>query len=325
MFDKLVAGKIYQQASSLIYMVKPYIKYNKDLGQIINELKKIYSLVNKVPKQDYHDKIKPIPSTESSRFKQIEKEITDLIRKSRSEDALLQIQEEIKKNIPAKYISSLLLKKAQIFSTLSNSIESEKAYKELITYNEKIKSPPNNLSHLYTELARIQALNPDKLSDAYDSLETALKYNDNNTFARNLLRQIDFRLGRKSQIQPISESFSEEFIVDVSDDNTTISKLIDFDIQDHKYSHTLILKNGGVPTEYIARQILAEAKKIKGRDLSERYPLYLEAGKAFSELNVGSYDLQNYQEAVSYYSMLKGNSLFFNFRRKVLRSEIDLI
>jgi hypothetical protein len=41
-------------------------------------------------------------------------------------------------------------------------------------------------------------------------------------------------------------------------------------------------------------------------------------------LNVGSYDLQDYLESVAYYAMLKGNSLFINFRNNVQSNKIDI-
>ncbi|MBK7886941.1 MAG: hypothetical protein IPJ86_06425 [Bacteroidetes bacterium] len=107
-------------------------------------------------------------------------------------------------------------------------------------------------------------------------------------------------------------------LIETDDDTTAISKMIDIDIKEHKYTHPDIIRNGGKPTAFVAKAILEEAKNAREVDMSERYPLYLEAAKAFSELNIGSYDLQDYLESVAYYSMLKGNSLFLQFRNSIV-------
>lgn len=251
-------------------------------------------------------------------FKQIEKRINDLIRQQKYEEALKSIDKELKQNtIDNKYKSSLLLKKAQIYSSLNNPALSEISYQELIRFNELIKSPANNLSHLYTELARLQAQNLDKQALALSSVKKALSLNSNNNFAINLLRQFEGKTVKVDQPTTIKES-DEHFLIETDDDTTAISKMIDIDIKEHKYTHPDIIRNGGKPTAFVAKAILEEAKNARGVDMSERYPLYLEAAKAFSELNIGSYDLQDYLESVAYYSMLKGNSLFLQFRNSIV-------
>jgi len=256
-------------------------------------------------------------------FKQIEKRITDLLKQGEFESALRQIDKELKNNqLDEKYKSSLLLKKAQTYSSLNNPSKSEEAYKELIAFNEKTGSSNNNLSHLYTELARLQALNPEKQSLALEAIRKALKYNPNNNFANNLLNQFQ----GKSVIPKteVVQSGEDNLIVEAEDDSTVISKMIDIDIKEHKFTNPDILKNAGKPTAFIAQQIFEIAKETRDIDLSERYPLYLEAAKAFSELNVGSYDLQDYLESAAYYAMLKGNSLFINFRNQVQNNIFDI-
>lgn len=259
-------------------------------------------------------------------FKSVEVEINEMIRNSQFENALNQIEKELKRNnLEVKYKSSLLLKKAQIYSSNNDPDSSERAYQELVNFNEKINAPPNNLSHLYTELARLQSQNTDKLEDSIISINKALLYNPNNVFAANLLRQIESKIGKKisSELQN-EEIISDHLEIESDEEIDFVSKLINVDIKEHKYSHIEIIKNDGVPTPFLAKLILEEAKQIRGVDLSERFPLYLEAAKAFSELNVGSYDSRDYQESVAYYSMLKGNSLFINFRNKIFKNELDI-
>ncbi len=312
----------FQQASTLLYIIRDEIKFNKYLAGIIMELKKIHIKPDDINKEKI---IPTIKNPEKKAFKNVEKEINDLIRQSKFEFALSQIDKELTTtSIDDKYKSGLLLKKAQIYSSLNNPDASEKAYQELVNFNEKIKAPANNLSHLFTELARLQSLKVEKQKTALESVKKALFYNPNNNFATNLLKQFEDKTGKFETDINKRENDDELIIIEEEDDNGAISKMIDLDIKEHKYSLPEIIRNGGKPTAFIAKNILEEAKKTRDEDLSERYPLYLEAAKSFSELNVGSYDLRDYLESVAFYSMLKGNSLFINFKNRVLSGEIDI-
>ncbi len=312
----------FQRASGLLDIIRKQLDPNIHIKDIINEIKKTNRNIltsepdNITVKNSSTSKVKPV-------FKHVEKEINDLIRQSKFEFALNQIEKELNnKEIEDKYKSSLLLKKAQIFSSINKPEESEIAYEDLIKFNEKIKSTPNNLSHLYTELARLQSLNSEKLELAISSVRKALKYNQNNSYASNLLKQIE---AKAIDSKDNDTSTDEYFIVDIDEDTNAISKMIGIDIKEHKFTNPEIIKNGGKPTAFIAKSIFDKAKANSDNDLSEKYPIYLEAAKAFSELNVGSYDLQDYQESIAFYSMLKGNSLFINFKNDILNGDIDTI
>lgn len=322
----LIIQEDYGKANLLTYLLKAVIKgYNKDFGFIIKELKKVASTFKTQPLTKINIQ-HPENKEDKKVFKNVEKEINELIRQSKFEYALSQIEKELKSDkIEDKYKSSLLLKKAQIYSSIGNPDASENAYQELVIFNEKIGSPKNNLSHLYTELARLQSLKIEKQKDALTSIKKALSYNPFNNYALNLLKQFEGKdLKRGIEITD-SENIDEHLLIEADDDSTSISRMIDLDIKEHKYTHPEIIKLGGKPTAYNAKLILIEAKKTKEGDLSERYPIYLEAAKAFSELNVGSYDLQDYLEAIAFYAMLKGNSLFINFRNKIFNNEVDII
>lgn len=316
----------YSTANLILSVLRNYISKNAYLGNIIREFQKLYN-----QSKESHPKTIAVNKSEDKdqkkKFKSVEKEINDLIRQSKFDFALKQIDIELLNNtIEEKYKSSLLLKKAQIFSSLSKPEESEKAYAELVVFNEKIKSPANNLSHLYTELARLQSLKPEKKEDAIKSVKKALEYNRSNNFADNLLKQLQGNIQKaKKEDKNLDNSSEEHLLIEADDDTTAISKMIDIDIKEHKYTNSVIIRNGSKPTSFIAKSILDEAKKTRDTDLSERYPIYLEAAKAYSELNVGSYDWQEYLEAVAYYSMLKGNSLFINFRDRVLKNDFDIL
>lgn len=323
-FINLIEQKDYSKASALLYLIDSVLKPDPDIYDIINEIKKIKTATkpNATITNPVHTEV---PDDDKRAFKNVEKEINDLIRQSEFEFALSQIEKELSiKSIDDKYKSTLLLKKAQIYSSINNPDASELAYQELVKFNVKINAPTNNLSHLYTELARLQAIKTDKQSLALESVKEALKYNPNNNYAINLLRQFEGKTGKPENIKS-NFNPDENLLIDAEDDSGAISKMIDLDIKEHRYSHPEIIRNGGIPSAFIAKKILEEAKVTKEVDLSERYPLYLEAAKAFSELNVGSYDLQDYLESVAYYAILKGNSLYLNFKKQIGNGELDTL
>lgn len=252
----------------------------------------------------------------------MERYINSMIQAGHSIEAIKKIDEILShgNKCSGKFKSSLLLKRAQIYSALSNYDMAKTSYIELINYNESIKSPANNLSHLYTELARLQNLTKDNRNVVLVTLKKALKYNPNNNYASTLFEQISsVRIDQHSSI----DSEHDELILDSEEMSTSISKMIDIDIKEHIFTNELILNNGGVSTPTIARTIYEEAKRTRDVDLSERYPVYLEAAKAYSVLPVGSYDMQEYLESVAYYAILKGNSLFVKFKKLLFDGKSD--
>ncbi len=172
-FLELIKESKFEEASCILWIIGNEIKRNKYLGEIISTFRTYYfdrkskrTIQNKEPKIFQVPELSNIDGKKF--FKSVEKEINDLIRQSKFDFALKQIDVELLNNsIEEKYKSSLLLKKAQIFSSLSKPDESEKAYAELVLFNEKIKSPANNLSHLYFELESLQSLKPEKKVDAF--------------------------------------------------------------------------------------------------------------------------------------------------------------
>lgn len=253
---------------------------------------------------------------------QIENKINGLLQSGKAIEALALINDYLKQdNCVGKFKSSLLLKRAQTYSALSEYEDAKVAYMELIEYNESIKSSANNLSHLYTELARLQNLTDESKEIVLETLGKALKYNSNNTYASTLFEQIS-----SGNYQTISNTTGDnQLMLESEEISTTISKMIDIDIKEHKFCHEKIIKNGGISTPSIARSIYQEAKKTKDVDMSERYPIYLEAAKAYSVLPIGSYDIQEYLESVAYYAILKGNSLFIRFRKHLAEDSPNII
>ncbi|WP_405291017.1 hypothetical protein [Algibacter sp. Ld11] len=332
--DKFVATVVVGLISfeNLLNQVQEYIKIgNFQLAyQLLWALHPVFSR-----NQNYiklKKDLKPLPSDRSiksivpkkrelvSDYKELEIEIVDFMKNSALEEALSKIEDGLMQELPDKYKSSLLLKKAQIYSSLNQPEYSEKAYLELIKFNESIHAASNTLSHLYTELARLQSLSTEKQDQAKKSIIKALRLNSKN----DLAKKIALRIKSTTTTTTKDNSNFEDLIIDTHDGGTEISKLIDIDIDEHKFTHPEILKNANKPTTYIAKIILDQANLNEDINDASRYPIYLEAAKAYSELNIGSYDTADYLEAVSNYSRLKGNALFYNFQRYVKDKDEDV-
>lgn len=311
----------YRQAKALCYFLRSQSMRQQALwkiGKLIQAMKSVNAFI-----KEKQESIKPATKIPKG-YKEIEKQLNELIRNGEHATAISTIDEILEQSfVDNKYKSSLLLRKAQAYSSITDYKNAQLAYSSLIEFIESVGGEPKNLSHLYTELARLQAMNKTDLSDAQASVEKALRYNPQNKYAATLLDQI--KNGSLSSVSisttsnPISENSEDdkELIIDSEESALTISKMIDIDIKEHKYSHESIIANGGVPSAIIAESILNEAKSYTGPDLGERYPIYLEAAKAFSELPVGSYDFSNYMEAVAYYAVYKGNFLFKKFNNDI--------
>lgn len=220
-----------------------------------------------------------------------------------------------------------MLRKAQAYSSITDYKNAQLAYASLIEFIESVGGESKNLSHLYTELARLQAMDKLRLNDAQKSVEKALRYNPQNKYAATLLEQIksgslsSLSVSSSSSVVSDNSDDDKELMLEIDDSALTISKMIDIDIKEHKFNHDLVIANGGIPSSSIAESLLEEAKSYKGSDLGERYPIYLEAAKAFSELPVGSYDLSNYMESVAFYAVYKANFLFYQFNNDIKSSK----
>lgn len=311
----------YRQAKALCYFLRSQSMGQQTLwkiGKLIQAMKSVNAFIKE--KQESITSSTKIPKG----YKKIEKQLNELIRNGEHATAISTIDEILDQTlVDNKYKSSLLLRKAQAYSSITDYKNAQLAYSSLIEFIESVGGEPKNLSHLYTELARLQAMDKTDLSDAQKSVEKALRYNPQNKYAATLLDQIKTGSLSSVSIASSSNTFSDnseedkELMLEIDDSALTISKMIDIDIKEHKFNHDLIISNGGVPSPSIAKSILEEAKSYKGSDLGERYPIYLEAAKAFSELPVGSYDLSNYMESVAFYAVYKANFLFSQFNNDI--------
>lgn len=235
--------------------------------------------------------------------------VDGLIRRTKVDEAIGYINDKLSdKTIPNKIKSALLLKKAQVLSAQNRQKDSAKAYEELIELNHKMGAAAKNISHLYTELARLQMLSVDTVDKASVSIAMALRYNKNNDAARNLLSKIE-----SSKNSNIDANLAADFVIDVTESSLVPSVMIVTDIKEHRYDNPKIINTRQI-TASLADSLLTEAKKAREVSKSQSYLIFLEAAKVYSELPVGSYDYQNYLYAMAYYAMLKADSLYAKYK-----------
>lgn len=319
LLKKAIIEDHYREAKSLCYFL-----LSQTPRTIIRNMYKSLILLLKPVKafiREHKTKI-DTPTKISKNYKEIERQLNELIKRGNHEAAISMIDELLNNTeIDNKYKSSLLLRKAQAFSSLTDYANAKQAYLELVLFKESTDGDPKNLSHLYTELARLQAMDSSGYDKALEYTEKALLYNSENKYAATLAEQIKSgsisytTIPNKTNVNPTSSDEDKVFLLDSEESKLGISKMIDIDIREHRFTNKAIIANGGTPTALIAKAIYEEAKMTRDVDLSQRYPVYLEAAKAFSELPVGSYDSQDYFESVAYYAILKGNSLYIRFKK----------
>lgn len=254
-------------------------------------------------------------SSEKSIFKLTEFSVKRLVDAGNITGAVEQIDRTIEESsLSSKYVSNLLLRKAQLYSSVDDIEKAQQAYVDLISYNESVGASINNLSHLYTELARLLLLSPDTKAQAIEKLDKAIQLNPSNKVAAALKTQAT------TKTEDNGDSPDDSFILEVGSNTSVLSKMIDIDIQEHRFTDREILERNNTATPEIALRLYEEAIQSTG---PEQYPKYLEAAKAFSGLKVGSYNLQNYLYVIANYSRFKGNYLCTAVKRRALNTTVN--
>ncbi len=272
-------------------------KYNngKTTKKIINDLRSKLSLLTTQDKAGNSQLDKYIS------FKQYDK-------------AFEYIESLIESCEDGKQKAALLLRKAQLYSSLKDSVNAISAYRELISFNESINSPSKNLSHLYTELARLLFLTGDN-EQAEDSRNIALKLNPQNSIARKIGKQ-------ENNNDSVEEESTEVPVLNSNDkeQSSSIAKftgksLIDDDIERYTFTDSEIVSLNGEVSSDIANRLLEDAST------SEDYIPHIEAAKALKSLPIGSYDIQDYEDTITNYSICKCRSLFNSYKKVVFESD----
>lgn len=229
----------------------------------------------------------------------------------------LEVLEEGLSAVPnaAKPYLTLLTLKAQILSSQQKWEDAATAYEELVEKDERVganRTARLQLIQIYTRLNRIQ--------DAKANIDTLLERNPQDQVA----------LRSKSYLDTLSLSdgplYSPEMIQELEQAKSPqlsrvelISHILLHDLRNAHYADNEILLKGSQPSLADAERLLSQANASKGSEFGERFPLFLEAAKAFNDLPEGSYPLEKFHLALTRYSMLKAGALVLEFRRAALR------
>ena len=236
------------------------------------------------------------------------------ISQKKYDNAFELIEREITSAADDKQKSALLLRKAQLYSSIKEHENAISAYRELISFNEKTNAPNKNLSHLYTELSRLLLLVGDK-EQAEGARNIALMLNPMNSIARKMNGLGD---SLDDSAEKISETIDQE-----SNDNIlggqivkfVDGSLIDDDIDRHTFVDSEIVSLNGEVSNNIVNRLLDNASS------SNDFNLHLETAKALKSLPIGSYDIQDLEDSITNYSICKCRSLFNSYKKVVFESD----
>ncbi len=282
----------------IIYSILEYVKKNyswKPTKKILTDLR------NKVSILEVQNKIGDSQLDKYISFKQYDK-------------AFELIEHEISSSKDEKQKSALLLRKAQLYSSIKDHANAISAYRELISFNESINSPSKNLSHLYTELARLLFLTGDN-EQAEDSRNIALKLNPQNSIARKIGKQENNNNSVEGEITEVPVLNSNDKEQSSSIAKFTGKSLIDDDIERYTFTDSEVVSLNGEVSSDIANRLLENAST------SEDYIPHIEAAKALKSLPIGSYDIQDYEDTITNYSICKCRSLFNSYKKVVFESD----
>lgn len=224
------------------------------------------------------------------------------------------IEREIDSAEDDKQKTALMLRKAQLYSSIKEHEKAISAYRELISFNESTNAPAKSLSQLYTELARLLLLTGDK-EQAEGARNIALMLNPQNSIARKMN-------GFADGVDDSAEKTSEAIELNPNEDihNLQIVKftdksLIDDDIDRHTFVDSEIVSLNGEVSNDIANRLLDSAST------SDDVILHIEAAKALKSLPIGSYDIQDLEDSITNYSICKCRSLFNSYKKVVFESD----
>ena len=234
----------------------------------------------------------------------------ELFKNKKQYDSALEIvNKSIESCIDNKQKAALLLKKAQLYSTMDNNKELLSSYNEFIIYCESIEYPETELSHYYIEYAKLLRL-AERVAESEVYVNKAMQLNPSNAEVKkmhNLYTAFKYGNSVEGEKTPLEASLLDSFTFN-------IKKNAEFDIDNHNFSNPVIKSLNGRVTDEIAHRLLDEAN-ISGSMLD-----YLEAAKALKQLSIGSYDSQEYEDAVANYLVLKSRSLYGSFKKIIVDS-----
>ena len=193
-------------------------------------------------------------------------------------------------------------------------------YKRLLEINGDTESKRKNYNF---QRARVLLKNRD-IERARNILYELNKKYPTDTGIANALSEVD-RV--KEDIASGTDQIVEIPIIDIGDDQVEIiSPMLRFDIEECDYRDESIIKQGNKPT-------LEDAVRLKSRamtsikyqvEMSERYPIFLEAAKAYNDLNPGSYDPTDIYELLARYAALRAGTIFSELKKQLIMTQKNI-
>lgn len=302
----------YLQAKLLCYFLLDQVDSKSariPILKIISELKPIYAF-NQVTTAI--ESVQPKTNRKLiGEINSIDKEINKLVKENNIEEAIAKIENLISDNkLDDRSHSNFLLKRAQLYSRIGDYPKAITAYESLIQFNTTHSPKDNNLSHLYTELARIQSRFPELQSEAILNVKHAVRYSGENKYALALLHNLE-------SVNSIDKELSKKRVEYLLEENNAdvISRMIDEDISASQFTSPEILNNNGIPTPEIVDSMFFKSIKERAYSKADQYPVFLEIAKGYKMIPTGSYDYGNYISAIAYYAILKGNHIYDNYQK----------
>lgn len=318
------------------------LKTVKELTDIVPR-KSIYSSASSSPRQPQQRR-PSLPKTQTRQFYSLTEEINFAVNngdikavdslyeryKSRSDatkliqigtayqrlgqyDKALEIFNTGLQKYPDKAVG-FLTSRVQIYELQNEWTLADGDYKRLLEVNGDTESKRKNYNF---QRARV-LLKDREINKARNILFELSKKYPTDTGIANALAEID-RV--TEDIASGSDQFVEIPIIDIGDDQIEIiSPMLRFDIEECDYRDESILKQGNKPTLEDAMRLKSRAMtSIKDQvEMSERYPLFLEAAKAYNDLNPGSYDPTDLYELLARYAALRAGTIFSDLKKKLL-------
>jgi len=187
-------------------------------------------------------------------------------------------------------------------------------YKRLLEINGDTESKRKNYNF---QRARVLLKDRDIVKARNILFELSKKY-PTDTGIANALAEVD-RV--KEDIDSGTDQSVEIPIIDIGDDQVEIiSPMLRFDIEECDYRDESIIKQGNKPTLEDAIRLKSRAmSSIKDQvEMSERYPIFLEAAKAYNDLPPGSYDPTDIYELLARYAALRAGTIFSELKKQLL-------
>ena len=235
-----------------------------------------------------------------------------LQRLQRYEEALKFLDESIDQLRP-EHSTSVLNLKAQILQSQGYWEGAANTYIALIRQETR----PAARRFCRLQLASL-LLRLGKKEQAAEVINRVLSEFPQDQVASRLLAAVEKPIVTADPMLSIDEQ-QYELTVELQEEGIDlISPMLRRDLEVAEFHDEQILLQGRQPTVSDANRLMKKAEEKRGTEFGERYPLFLEAAKAYNELPKGSYNLEKLYIALTRYSMLKGGAFVSELRRQIL-------